>query len=518
MLSPALLATLVGFGLAVYILGSYFRDPKRLRRFPAPSFAAFSPLWSMWYSWNGTQYKAIYAAHSRLGPIVRIAPHHISFTSPAAFRDIYGHGTSLVKDDFYAHIADGNPSMAQATDKSIHAAKRRNLAHVFSAKEITAVEPRVMKSVANLCSALRLKAAGGYIGPGDNYRVFNGIFDLRPWLNMLSYDAISSVFFTNEYGFLQTGNDICSSMDEAGHKKSVNAMDTFHSASIFNVTLAQLPSSLYKLGRRVLWFVHGNAQGADFAGMSRAQVHHRLKNVSEQPDLFSRLPTEPTEKRPVPMSVEEIIAECATMLDAGNDTTQTSLTNCIYQLAQNPEKQLKLYWNLAAAVTEEHKQTGILPSTILQHVPYLRAVLEESWRCRPPIARGLPRRTTGEATIIAGHSIPAGVTVSAPIYALHRNNELFRRADDFIPERWMPEEKFGKDELEAKNLKEYCIPFSMGPRACIGKNLAYMEVSIVVAALVLNFEWELADGFVMDTIERFNCNPKELLVRARPRG
>ncbi|KAL4896719.1 cytochrome P450 [Aspergillus ambiguus] len=518
MLSPALLLVLAASGLFIYTVGRYFKDPKKLRRFPAPSFAAFSPLWSMWHSWTCTQYKVIDAVHKRLGPVVRISPNHISFTHPDAYKDIYGHGTSLVKDDFYSHLGGGNPSMAQATVKAVHSSKRRSLAHIFSAKEITAMEPRVIKSVEHLCAAIRVKAAGGSLGPGDKYPVTDGTFDARPWLNMLSYDAVSSMLFSNDFGFLLKGNDMCPSVDGTGARKLVPAMDSFHSASRFNTAMAQLPLPLYRLGRKLLFFVHGNQQGSDFAGMSRAQVQHRLENEPSQRDLFSCFPLQPTPKRPDPMSVDEVVAECATMLDAGNDTTQTTLANCVYHLASNPEKQRKLYESLTAVVPEDYSASKVLPTSILQNVPYLRAVLEENWRCRPPVARGLPRRTTGQGATIAGHFIPAGVTVSAPIYTLHRNETLFRKPLEFIPERWMPEEEFGRDEVEAENLKTYCIPFSIGPRACIGRNLAYMEVSIVIAALVLNFEWEMAEpGAAMEIVERFNLNPKELMVRAKVR-
>ncbi|KAJ6030192.1 uncharacterized protein N7446_000747 [Penicillium canescens] len=518
MLHLVILPALAILALAFYTAGRYFGDSKQLRRFPSPGIAGLSPIWYMWHAWKGRQYQAVHEAHQKLGPVVRIAPNHISFTDPAAYQDIYGHGASVIKDDFYSHIADGNPSLSQATDKAIHSAKRRNLAHVFSAKEITAMEPRVMELVTTLCCALKVKSMGGSLGEDDKYPVTNGVFDVRPWLNMFAYDAVSSMLFTNVFGFLGKGNDLCKSLDQAGNVKMVHAMNSFHSASRFNTTLGQLPLPLYKLGRRLLFFAPGNKEGADFAGMSRAQVYYRLRNEPAERDLFSGFPIRASEKRRVPMTVEEAVAECATMLDAGNDTTQTSLTNCIYHLARCPEKQKKLYDALAAAMPYEYNATKVVPTSVLQKVPYLRAVLEENWRCRPPVARGLPRRTTGEGAVIYGYSVPPGVTVSASIYSLHRDESLFRQPLEFIPERWLPEETFGEDVTEAQNLKQYCIPFSIGPRACIGRNLAYMEVAIVVAALVLNFEWELAKpDLEYQTVERFNWNPRDLMVKARIR-
>ncbi|KAK5192726.1 hypothetical protein LTR99_010396 [Exophiala xenobiotica] len=504
--------------LCLYPVIRYYLDPKKLRRFPAPSVAAYTPLWGMYYTWKGDQWKHIEKAHAQLGSVVRIAPNHVSFTDPVAYKEIYGFGNTIIKDDFYAHIGDGNPSMAQTTDKAAHSTKRRYLAHVFSAKEVVAMEPRVMELVYKLCEKLKIKTDGRKIGPDDEYETVKGVVDIRPWLNMFTYDAITSMFFTNSYGFLDRGNDLCPSLDESGKVDMVHGMDAFHSASGFNTLMAPLPLQLYKLGRKLLAYSHGCRAGSWFLGMSRYQVTHRIENEPDKPDLFSKFPSKPTEKKPDPMPVSEIIAECATMLDAGNDTTQTSLTMCIYHLAKYPQVQKKLFTELSKEVRPEYATTKVLPSQVVQSVPYLRAVLDENWRCQPPVTRGLPRRTVEGGATIAGHFIPAGTTISAPTYNLHHNHELFRRADEFIPERWIATEAFGADETERQNLKDFVIPFSLGPRACIGRNLAYMEVSITIAALVLNFEFELADTYQeMETIERFNCNPAQLVLKISPR-
>lgn len=205
------------------------------------------------------------------------------------------------------------------------------------------------------------------------------------------------------------------------------------------------------------------------------------------------------------------------MLDAGNDTTQTSLSNAMYHLALYPVAQTKLREVLEASLAEDVRPVASYQQ--LHHVSYLRAVLDESFRCRPPVNFGLPRRTT-EPTMIAGHLIPADVGISAPLSALHLDPRLFSEPERFIPERWIAES--GVFEDERCNLKDYVLPFSLGPRACIGRNLAYMELSIVVAALVLAFDWKLDEdvhggGKGMEIIERLNANPKELWMTATPR-
>lgn len=212
------------------------------------------------------------------------------------------------------------------------------------------------------------------------------------------------------------------------------------------------------------------------------------------------------------------------MMDAGNDTTQTSLTNAMYHLALRPAAQSKLREELESALPAARKP--VASHQDLQHVPYLRAVLDESFRCRPPVAFGLPRRTT-EATRICGHDIAAGTTVSSPLSALHLNEDLFSNASAFVPERWLAHaDDRSPYGAQLSNLRDFVLPFSIGPRACIGRNLAYMELSIVVAALVLAFEWELDGekhedtGFGeeggLEVVERLNANPKELWVKAVP--
>jgi len=249
---PAIVSTVALAWLCLYPVIRYYLDAKKLRRFPAPSVAAYTPLWGMYYTWKGDQWKHIEKAHAQLGSVVRIAPNHVSFTDPVAYKEIYGFGNTIIKDDFYAHIGDGNPSMAQTTDKAAHSTKRRYLAHVFSAKEVVAMEPRVMELVYKLCEKLKIKTDGRKIGPDDEYETVKGVVDIRPWLNMFTYDAITSMFFTNSYGFLDRGNDLCPSLDESGKVDMVHGMDAFHSASGFNTLMAPLPLQLYKLFRAKL--------------------------------------------------------------------------------------------------------------------------------------------------------------------------------------------------------------------------------------------------------------------------
>lgn len=108
--------------------------------------------------------------------------------------------------------------------------------------------------------------------------------------------------------------------------------------------------------------------------------------------------------------------------------------------------------------------------------------------------------------------------MSASVQTMQLDDSLFRKASSWIPERWIPESDESSEE-ELRNLKEFVLPFTLGGRACIGRNLAYMEISICLAALIMAFEWKVSDDECQNFhhFERFNSSPIRLMVSAVPR-
>ncbi|KAL2005436.1 hypothetical protein VTN00DRAFT_2647 [Thermoascus crustaceus] len=332
------------------------------------------------------------------------------------------------------------------------------MAYIFSAKETTAMEPRIVGMIRKLCRDLQVKSNGGVIAETDKHAVIEGVFDLRPWLNMFSYDAITSMFWSNTYGFLDKGNGMCPSMDVSG-KVNPSPADLVQGLAI--------SAPIH---------THGKQAAQNFSGMARYQVVKRLENPPDKPDLFSNLPVQPTEKRSTPMSLNELIAECTTMLDAAH-----SPLHHIQRFKRFPTYE-PVWMRASAANLRLHSGSLVKP---------LRS-----------------------GATIASHFVPPDTTVSNPLYNIHVNENLFTHASRFIPERWLDDNDEHRNgcttsQQEHQNLKESVLPFSLGGRACIGRNLAYMELSIMIAALVMGFEWELAvPGSELQTIERLNCNPK----------
>lgn len=154
----------------------------------------------------------------------------------------------------------------------------------------------------------------------------------------------------------------------------------------------------------------------------------------------------------------------------------------MHHLLRNPEKLAKLREEIDSSLDPNEPITSFIEA---RHLPYLKACVDENLRLTPSIPYGLPRKTPPEGASIAGQWVAGGVTVSLPAYVAHRDPELFPSPEEFCPERWLDE--------KMKDVLPYYIPFSTGSRGCIGRNIAYLELHVLVAALVKRYDLKLED-------------------------
>jgi len=85
-----------------------------------------------------------------------------------------------------------------------------------------------------------------------------------------------------------------------------------------------------------------------------------------------------------------------------------------------------------------------------------------------------------------GHTIPAGITVGVPIYAIHHMDEYYENPSEFNPDRFSPDVKANRNPLTF-------LPFVYGPRNCIGMRFALLEIKLTLAMLLKNFEFSPCD-------------------------
>lgn len=124
---------------------------------------------------------------------------------------------------------------------------------------------------------------------------------------------------------------------------------------------------------------------------------------------------------------------------------------------------------------------------------------------------GLPREVPpGPGVTVLGHHFPAGTVLSVPAYSIHHSKEVWGRdADSFVPERWEA------DRLTDRQ-KAAFIPFSYGPRACVGRNVAEMELALIISTVFRRYDFELHQD-IMTTREGFLRKPDGLNVGMKMR-
>lgn len=145
--------------------------------------------------------------------------------------------------------------------------------------------------------------------------------------------------------------------------------------------------------------------------------------------------------------------------------------------------------HLQDEVRDAFSDSKSITSDSTASLQYLFAVIEEGLRLYPPVAAGLPRDSPG--AMVDGNYVPKGMIVAVSGYVATRSEEAFRDALEFHPERWLPSGHPLYNPRYKDDNKDAHKPFSVGPRACLGINLAYMEMRVVLARMIWEFDWEL---------------------------
>ncbi|KAJ8133325.1 hypothetical protein O1611_g293 [Lasiodiplodia mahajangana] len=488
---PYGLALIVGLVFILYPLASYFLDKNDLRRFPSPSIASITPFWRMWHNvlYYG-HYAAVDQAHRRLGSHVRIAPNHISILDSQAPYEIYGHGANMLKEAWYDAGAGVHRNMADARNKAEHQAKRKALAHAFAAKTVTALEPVLQNTISSLMAQLD-KHAAAHTKP-----------NMRRVINYFTIDLLGQLMFGHELGCLERDDDVLVAETQCGRLYKTPFINSLLDSTVINTALAMMPD-LLAITKPLAQFHPYKKAGTDWENIIYHNIKKRLANPTQQDDLFQKL-LENNKGEALNLSMGELVAESSVMMNAGTETTTAAMTNTIFLLYTHPDVLRRLREELDAAFPGDTRPTY----DIAARLPYLRACIEESLRVRPASSMGLPRVVPEGGRVISGQFINGGVTVSVPTYSLLRDETIFENAGMYNPDRWMTTDAAMKTRMEKNHL-----PFSVGPRACIGRNISYFEQIVVIAAIVKFYDGIIDDGFQLETQERFNSNPGDLPMR-----
>ena len=192
----------------------------------------------------------------------------------------------------------------------------------------------------------------------------------------------------------------------------------------------------------------------------------------------------------------EIRNEADTFMFEGHDTTTSGISWTLYCLAQYPEHQEK--------VREEVRNVLMgrewLEYDDLKELKYTQWVIKEAMRLYPPVF--LIFREASEDIELNGYIIPKGVPIFIPVYLMHHNPNIWENPEKFDPLRFHPSNVEGRDPLAY-------MPFSAGPRNCIGQNFAMNEERVVVASIVHRFRVSLVEGHKVEIVPKVILRTKD---------
>ena len=164
-------------------------------------------------------------------------------------------------------------------------------------------------------------------------------------------------------------------------------------------------------------------------------------------------------------------AHVTLLIQAGADTTGTALGSILRFLVTQPAALARARAEIERADKDNLLSTPIQYEETRQHLPFFVACIKEGLRLNPPATNLFARVAPEGGKVIDGHFVPGRTEITSHAYTVQRNKALYGEdAEEFEPERWMISEK-RNFELEAAQ-----FTFGVGPRVCLGKDIAMMEL------------------------------------------
>ena len=494
----------------LFVIVQHLLSP--LRTIRGPLITRITKAWYFHRVWRGEFNKDNNALHQKYGKIVRIAPRVYSFNDADAVKVIYGKGTEFDKSDWYsAWNAPGFKTIFTEPSVKAHGQLRRKFQHTYSMSSLVTYEGFVDHCIALLKQRLEGLAKTG------------GGVDMAQWFLCYAADTVSMITYSKRMGFLDAGEDV------GGILKDVHG--TFFYSSVTGI-YAEFHPLIYNV---TSWLSrYGLVKGTPRMSIGRfttdliAEKRKQRQDIEEGDtssetldedaprDFLSKF-LDSNEQDPTKFTERDINVGLIANIIAGSDTTAAALSATLYCLLKNPSTLSKLQDEISSRVRESELSS---PPTFkqAQKMPYLQAVLQEAQRLFPGATLPLQRVVPDGGAEICGYFFPAGTVVGVNAAVLHKNKAIFGEdAASFRPERWLE-----SDKETLSYMQRHWMPFGLGSRTCIGKNISLLEMTKLIPELLRRFEFVLDDKLAREDadwewIDYWLARPVSLPVKVRLR-
>ncbi|KAK4174617.1 cytochrome P450 [Triangularia setosa] len=449
-----------------------------LRGIPGPKSWSATRIPFIWALLRGTIVHDIQKLHRKYGLVLRIAPNELTFADPSAWNDILqahpGQPQFLKDPTWWAKQRIHTDGLISAIDPDTHARMRKALTPGFTTRALRSQEPVIQRYVNLLVERLSNMVDSASAGTEPAGGAAELEVDIAPWFNFTTFDVFGDLAFGESFNCLENSNyhPWVEILFQTPKMATMVAGARFY-PWLESLLFSLIPPSLKKMQR-------------DHWGQVVERVRRRMNYEVEREDIMSPILRENTKNE---MTVDDINGSFMALVIAGSETTATVLTGMMNYLVWNPQYLKK--------VTDEVRGLGGDETEItldsLRELKWLNAVLTEALRLCMPVPWVLPRRVPNGGGVVAGVTLPGQTLVSIQAYTMHRDPNNWYKAEEFLPERWLPgaykpESKFYRDKKEASQ------PFSVGPRVCLGMHMAWAELRLITAKLLRAFDFEAVAG------------------------
>jgi len=222
-----------------------------------------------------------------------------------------------------------------------------------------------------------------------------------------------------------------------------------------------------------------------YVSISKKMAVERMNMDSNRQDLFGHILKAKDPETGKGFSVDELWGESTLLIIAGSDAISTGMAGVFYYMGRHPETYKKMCEEVRSTFSSADE---IRTGEKLTSCKYLRSCIDESMRMSPPVGGALWREVCAGGVNIQGQHVPKGYDVGIPIYAIHHNPEYYPDPYTFKPERWLPGGEMQNSQESVDLAKRAFQAFSIGPVGCVGKNLAYMELTVTMARVAFALE------------------------------
>ena len=338
----------------------------------------------------------------------------------------------------------------------------------------------------------------------------SGFIDIAPWMKRLTFDVLGLVAFS--FSFRSTETELGKNDDNDFSSDFRAIQDSILHRSSFQY-VKYLPSYINK---KSLKAQHRLNKVVDDVVTQRLESEKRhdenSTSIKANKDLLSALMERDENGDQLPR--KKLLGNIRMFLFAGHDTTSSVVSFALWNLANHPEVQERLRIEVDSVFASNGGASNGPSYKDIHQLAYLDAVMKESLRLDS--GAGLSRECLKDVTIGKGkkkYLLPKGTVIYVYPWLIHRNELHWERPNEFIPQRFLNENN-ALDET--KKLRRPFLPFSVGPRLCVGKHLAVAEFKAIIANIVHRYVLEPC-SIQAHPVLKLVIHPHEVNIRLRKR-